>query len=669
MLCGVNSARATEELSMHASHPVRIPTLSSAVLAIVFAGLALPACGPEGSSQDPLSVNTWATGDELPLGNSLFGGDDEGAVDTGDGDSTDTVGDKSSQDTVTNGAPVGFYISHDQLDFGDSVETRSFIVANFSTGSIPFQISSDEDWLVVGISSGAATSTYERIDLTVDRDGLSPGEYFTDLSIITGLGTYMIGVTMDVPDPSGSSLDEPQMYVSEDQLDFSSTESRRIFFVRNTGARELRYSIISTVDWATVNPASGASSGEFDQIGVNINRQQIPDGPQFATILVRATNGQSHAIQLIDGLVADPAPDAAEAVISTESIDFGDSGTARAFTLHNNGGGELEYAIAGGADWLRVDPRDGLLATETDTIDLLVDRNSLNVGRYETTLTVHSTGGSSRTIQVAVTKPLTNPVIIPWLEISGEASEEQIDHCVAGLELWQRLTDTAIISTEYPGAHLFPILQARVPGMRIIPGMKTVSRLDHTNLDSLERWALVAEDVNAFVAASGESTIVFENETAQKAYLDGDYEIDYDQYEACVAQLPDDVEYYWYPSIACHHQNESWLLRTRPLVERVEAAVPNVRFIETSFGDPDWPYYWPSLVIRETVEEISDTIPLPIIYFGCDDTWCYWPYDETAILMGQLQEEGRPDAIFYPGISRWLDAPVQINDQLWPPLD
>jgi hypothetical protein len=63
------------------------------------------------------------------------------------------------------------------------------------------------------------------------------------------------------------------------------------------------------------------------------------------------------------------------------------------------------------------------------------------------------------------------PKIIPWVEInkSSQPQEEtwrkRINKCVAGLEIWRRVTDTAEISTTPGQASLYETLHERVPDM------------------------------------------------------------------------------------------------------------------------------------------------------------------------------------------------------------
>jgi len=68
------------------------------------------------------------------------------------------------------------------LDFGSTEITKSFIIT--VQGLVQWSISCNESWIKINPDHGKTTQT---INVTVDRTGLSPGQYESLLNISTNL--------------------------------------------------------------------------------------------------------------------------------------------------------------------------------------------------------------------------------------------------------------------------------------------------------------------------------------------------------------------------------------------------------------------------------------------------------------------------------------------------
>jgi hypothetical protein len=65
------------------------------------------------------------------------------------------------------------------------------------------------------------------------------------------------------------------------------------------------------------------------------------------------------------------------------------------------------------------------------------------------------------------------------------------------------------------------------------------------------------------------------------------------------------------------------------------------------------------------LDELAERPAMPIIYFGC---WvdCYWEYGDVEQILEDLDTypEDYPEAIFYPGFYRWVEAAEAIVTEL-----
>jgi hypothetical protein len=342
-------------------------------------------------------------------------------------------------------------------------------------------------------------------------------------------------------------------------------------------------------------------------------------------------------------------------------LDFGSTDTQRSFTVANAGNGTLSYTVEVTADWVTAGPTSGELTGETDTITLTVHRAALATGPHTARAIVHADNGVTETVNLTMAKPVTSPLIVPWLEM-GFCEQDEIDRAVAGLQIWRRVTNTACITSGVNQAFVYPILHEAMPGMRIIPGIKTSYRTIGRGLDSVEAWQLIAQDIATVAAISGESEIVLENESAYQDYLHGNYTMNWDQFRQGLAYLPQDVVVIWYPAVAVSTDSAK-VARTVTLCQAVQDVIAP-RLVSSSYGDPDWPVFPPSTYARQVEDEMSTRPLFPVIHLGWQG-WQYWPYDETPIVIEQMN--GRPDAFFYPGQAQWLDAAQGVVDTFWPP--
>jgi len=236
---------------------------------------------------------------------------------------------------------------------------------------------------------------------------------------------------------------------------------------------------------------------------------------------------------------------------------------------------------------------------------------------------------------------------VPWVECN-DMNSTRIKGIIAGLETWSELTDTVIVSTAPGASGLYALLQAFGPDIRVIPGMKTYKRLKATP-DSLEGWALVAKDVSEILETSGERTVVLENESALKAYWDGEVEIDIDKFRAGLQLLPKSVRYIWYPVVSPGKERGS------RIIEAVEEVL-DVRFVDfdISCEAATRSWYAPQRKTNaEGIAKVAEKPTLPIVYFYTQ----YWRPDQIEEI---LRHTSAQTIIPYPGSTLWAESALAI---------
>ena len=241
--------------------------------------------------------------------------------------------------------------------------------------------------------------------------------------------------------------------------------------------------------------------------------------------------------------------------------------------------------------------------------------------------------------------------IVPWIEVNTLESKA-IDDAASGLLIWRNVTDTAIVSTVPGCADLYSQLRKKVPGMHIIPGIKTNACLKA--FDSVPGWRIVADQVRAVCEAAGERRVVLENESALKEYWRGSLDIDLDRLRDGLGRLPQGIEIIWYPSMV---GESSEVQQRAERLCRVAAEVLDVRFTDLSINGPRSVSYRWSKRGKRRLEKLARKATIPILYFyGPGSRW--WQDDQ---LFQPLELAGEGWVIIYPGVKRWRRAADSIS--------
>ncbi len=577
-----------------------------------------------------------------PTTSIASGGDEPGAPDLPTAQLVDTL-----------------WISHDQLEYGTRAKQRSIFLRNTETTELEYLASANVNWISLTHAHGTTAGEYRAIRAQVDRTGLAAGSYVGHITITTDAQTIPIVVFVDVAADGTADPNEPLLDVGADELVFSTDANVQTFFVRNGGGGTLDYVITSDVLWAATNPRDGSSSGEHDSITVTVNPAAVPSGLQFGNLVVRSGT-QAHYVTLWYGVVSDSLIPNLAVNGDADSLSFGTSASTRTFSLANVGGGTLSYAINADAGWIDFEPAGGHLASGNQTIAVTLNRPRMLIGSHEATVIILADTGQSAVLPVTAEKTIPTPKIIPWIESTGVADA---DHVIEGLRLWQRVTDTAIVSV-YPDcpatcSDLYGILNDRIPEVQIIPGLKTSIILGQDNLDWIEGWQQIGAELTQIAATTGSNIVLLENEEAVRDHGDGLYDINYAQFRQCMTALPDDLTYIWYPAMMYNcvdYKRNRYELLCQVVEEEVD-----VRFTEVNFGHPNWVDANCKADARYWLEDLAELQPIQVAWFCCIEGFCYWPDDQIDTVLDHVAGAGYSELIVFPRRERWVEGAEGIT--------
>ena len=249
------------------------------------------------------------------------------------------------------------------------------------------------------------------------------------------------------------------------------------------------------------------------------------------------------------------------------------------------------------------------------------------------------------------------PWLIPWIEVN---QPEAVDDAVAGLREWSTLTDTAIVTTVPGLSKIYD--RIRVPGLQIIPGVKTNDALD--GFDDVVGWKLVSEELSDMAQRCGSDIVVLENETAVAKYERGDEPLNWNPFRQALEQLPKELVYWLWPAMT--GENEEAQSRMERLC-RTFAEERNVVFLDQSYSRPQAVKYSWSVRARDTLAVIvADALNDPpgivpkLDFYGPGTD--YWQDGQIHEPLAHVIDA--PEVIIYPGAERFKEAAIGIRKAL-----
>lgn len=241
--------------------------------------------------------------------------------------------------------------------------------------------------------------------------------------------------------------------------------------------------------------------------------------------------------------------------------------------------------------------------------------------------------------------------IVPWVECNRWPD---VDNVVEGLNIWASITDTAIVSTGLGMQSLYHELDERVPGMKIVAGLKTSYPLYvGGGFDSARGWEMVADFIDTCPASD---MFLFEHESAIAKYIDGSQGIDLDLLRGGLKLLPA-AKYLWYPSAG----GSGDVLRRYLDLAAVVDEMLDVQLVDHAslFG--------PSFVSQPGTIACADALratvkrTVPMAYtIGREP---HWTYSQVPYALRYADSRWGADGwtILYPGGKSWVEAAALVS--------
>ncbi|MBD3336843.1 MAG: SUMF1/EgtB/PvdO family nonheme iron enzyme [Candidatus Eisenbacteria bacterium] len=216
-------------------------------------------------------------------------------------------------------------VNPEELDFGVAQTQLDITIANGGGGGLVWSAADNRDWIIdVNPSSGETTTEEDVVTVTVNRDGLDPGEYAGEVTVSPDEGDPVgVAVRMSVEEEL-----VPLLVVTPTELDFGSQGTELTLEIANGGAGTLGWSIAEPEEtWIIdVDPDSGTTTTETDVVTVTVDRAGLPPGRYLGSVTVTPGEGASQDVE-IGMSVHSPGPGPGEMVaVSSGTFTMGSPG-------------------------------------------------------------------------------------------------------------------------------------------------------------------------------------------------------------------------------------------------------------------------------------------------------------------------------------------------------
>ncbi len=211
--------------------------------------------------------------------------------------------------------------------------TTSTLVRNSGTGTLTWTAFSDREWISVTPASGSTTTESDQLAITVDPNTLAPGTpYYGTVTVTSNSGSHSITIQATRLDTTTLAETIP-LTVGLSSISVNDLEEPRVIptSIRNTGDGTITWTTYSDRDWISVNPTSGSTSSESDELTITLDPTTLTeDVPAYGTITISSSEGN----RTISVVATRPGPVGRVQLVSpVDGIEVQRQGTETAVTL------------------------------------------------------------------------------------------------------------------------------------------------------------------------------------------------------------------------------------------------------------------------------------------------------------------------------------------------
>jgi len=179
--------------------------------------------------------------------------------------------------------------------------------------------------------------------------------------------------------------------------------------VKNGGIQTLSYNVSSSVNWLTISPGSGTSTGQIIEHVISIDKTGLAAKQEAYTAKITVTSSSAcNSPQVVNVQFKLSQEPPSEISVNPRQLSFiastgGANPSPQIIRVKNSGQGTLNYSIADDAAWLDVNPASGSSTGGENSHSVSVNSSGLGSGTYTANITISDPNAANNPLVVAVT--------------------------------------------------------------------------------------------------------------------------------------------------------------------------------------------------------------------------------------------------------------------------
>lgn len=244
----------------------------------------------------------------------------------------------------------------------------------------------------------------------------NPAGDYNGLTDIDGESRVIMG-RIDIGFDEFSNPQDQYIGVSPFKMSFSATEGganpkEQVLRITNVGTKILNWQILEDCSWLNATPISGVSSGQENEIVVNVDITSLNFGSYDCQLLISSTDAINSPIIVNVGLdIQVPIIEISKNGCIYETYYGNGNPDDQSFTIRNSGVEILDWSISYDCDWLTINPISGRSNGEENVVNLSVETAGLIPDSYNCDLTIVSPWASNSPQVVSIVLDVYEPII------------------------------------------------------------------------------------------------------------------------------------------------------------------------------------------------------------------------------------------------------------------
>jgi hypothetical protein len=189
----------------------------------------------------------------------------------------------------------------------------------------------------------------------------------------------------------------PVLGIPVTTFNFSALEARsnpepQVFKIQSLGPDSIKWEVTEDCPWLQVMPTVGESSGEVDEVTLDVDITGLVWGNYYADLTISDPEAvNSPQTVKVNLAIHGPKIELSATHFEFEANQNGPNPPEQILRVRNGSGGRLMWQIAENCDWLRVNPTAGESVSESHEVAVGVDIIGLAWGVYNCKLTISDT--------------------------------------------------------------------------------------------------------------------------------------------------------------------------------------------------------------------------------------------------------------------------------------